>query len=121
MDKELSSFYLRWAVVVLIISLCINGIGLVLLSSRLTKLQSQIAGAYTESLPVSTIVSGSNQLTTATPSGFSSELMAIKDELVRLRAEQHDINRILDLPVSPREIINIISNYTTSTGSATKP
>ncbi len=113
MKKALSHFYLRWAAGILVGSLVINVAGLMILSSRFAKLRKEMTA-----LPVPTSVLAA---TATDPSALLTELSSIKDELARLRAEQRDINRILELPVSPHEIVNILSNYQTSTGSATKP
>lgn len=117
MDYELSHLYLRWAVIILIGTLGINVVGLALLSSRLNSVQKAIIARSSseQSATPSAVLAA-----TADSSALHVELSAIKDELARLRAEQRDINRILALPMSPAEIVDIISTYTTSTGSATK-
>ena len=117
MENETANFYLRWSVVILIGSLALNGIGYLLISFHIQSLKKEIANASSMSLQTSPPPFNVLSATTGSAS-ITNELIGIKNELVRLRAEQRDINRILELPVTPREIVNIFSNYKASTESA---
>lgn len=123
MEEALSHFYLRWAVVILIGSLVVSSAGLMILSYKFTQLHKDVAALSVPGNRPTTEQSQAVVLsaTETNSSALMTELNSIKDELARLRAEQRDINRILELPINPHEIVNMLSNYQTSTQSARKP
>ncbi len=119
MNEKRARYYLVWTVILLIGSLVINATGLMILSFQLTQLRRDIAA-----FPANTAQLPSTVLGNATGSGtLTTELTSIRDELVRLRAEQRDINRILALPINPHELVTMLSDYQTSStvSGTTKP
>ena len=117
MKKEEALSYIRKSLILLVVSVGINGVGLALMSHRIGSLRQDVTQFQPKES--SSVLSATTSTTDSTD--LIQELAGVKDELARLRAEQHDINRILALPVSPRELMHIFETTTVTASTSATP